>query len=80
MQIRRAGQTNRVNTDHFFCNLIGKRSSIETKLNTNSFYNSINISYKLDTGRNNNSIKFHIFKILFSKVANKGISNQRHVD
>ena len=29
--------------------------------------------YKLDTGKNNNSIPFHVFKILFPKAANKGI-------
>ena len=67
------GQTNRVNTDHFIHNSSYIRSSIETKLNTSSFYNSINIMYKLDIGRNNNSIPFHIFKNLFPKAANKGI-------
>ena len=67
------GQNNRVNTDHFICNSIGKRSNIETKLNTSSVYNSINVTYKLDTGRHNSIISFHIYKILFPKAANKGI-------
>ena len=66
------GQNNRVNMDHFIYNSIDKGSSIETKLNTSSFYNSINVTYKLDTGRNYNSILFHIYKTLFPKAANKG--------
>ena len=67
------GQTNRVNTDHFIHNSSHIRSWIKTKLNTSSFYNNINVMYKLDTGRNNDSIPFHIFKILFPKAANKDI-------
>ena len=66
-------QINGVNTDHFILNYSHIRSSIETKLNTSSFYNSTSVKYKLDTGRNNNSILFHIFKTLFPKAANKGI-------
>ena len=62
-----------MNTDHFIHNYSYIKLSIETKLDTNSVYNSISIIYKLDTGRNNNSIPFHIFKTLFPKVANKGI-------
>ena len=61
-------QNNRVNTDHFIYNSTDKRSSIETKLNTNSFYNSTKVTYKLDTGRNYNSIPFHIYKTLFPKL------------
>ena len=66
-------QINRVNTDHFIHNYCYIKSSIETKLNTSSFYNSIHIIYKIDTGRNNNSIPFHVFKTLFPKATNKGI-------
>ena len=62
-----------MNTDHFICNYSYIRSSIETELNTCSFYNSINIIYKLDTGRNYNSIPVHIYKTLFPKAAYKGI-------
>ena len=60
-----------LNTDHFICYM--KKSNIETKLKTTSFYSSINILYKLDTGRNNNGLPFCIFKILFLKAANKGV-------
>ena len=63
------GQINTVNTDHIIFN--AKRSSIATKLKTSSFYSSINVSYKLDTGSNSNRLPFHIFKILFPKLGNK---------
>ena len=56
-----------------FVILVVKDQNIETKLNTSSFYNRINMIYKLDTGKNNNSIRFHIFRFLFPKAANKGI-------
>ena len=64
---------NRGNTDHFIHNYSYIRSSIETKLNTSSFYNSIKVIYKLDTGRNYNSIPVHKNKTLFPKAVNKGI-------
>ena len=67
------GQTNKVKTYQFIHNYSYIRSSIETKLNTSSLYNSINVIYKLDTGGNNNSVPFHIYKKLFPKFANKGI-------
>ena len=63
----------RVNTDYFIHNSTCIRLSIKTKLNTSSFYKSINAMYKLDTGKNNNSTSFHIYKILFPKAANKDI-------
>ena len=66
------GQSSRVNTDHFICNSICERSSIDTKLKMNSFYCNINIINKLEIGKNNNSLPLHIFKILFPKAANKG--------
>ena len=65
-----------VNTDHFIHNSSCIRSSIETKLNTSNFYNSINIMYKLDTGGNYNSIPVHICKTLFPKAANKGMTTK----
>ena len=49
------------------------KASIETKINTTSFYNSIDIRYKLDTGRSNNHIPFHLYKKLFPKATNKYI-------
>ena len=71
------GQTNRVNTDHFICNSICKRLSIETKLKTSSFYNNINVIDKLDTGRNSNSLPFYIFRVLFPKLANEGVRQSK---
>ena len=67
------GQTNKVKNDQFIHNYSYVRASIETKINTSSLYNSINVRYKLDTCRSNNSIPFHIYKKLFPKVANKCI-------
>ena len=61
------GQTNRVKNDQFIHNYSYVRASIETKINAISFYNSINVRYKLDTGRSNNSIPFHIYKNYFLK-------------
>ena len=42
----------------------------EAKVNTISFYNSINIRYKLDTDQSKNHLPFHLFKRLFPKVDN----------
>ena len=63
-----------MNTDHFICNY---RSSIEMKLSSSSFYNSINMVYKLDTGKNYNTILVYIYKKLFPKVTNKGVRQSK---
>ena len=57
--------------NHFIHHYKYVKASIDTKIITTSFYNSINIRYKLDTGRSNNSIPFHLYKKLFPKVTNK---------
>ena len=72
------GQTNTANTDHFIFNV--KRSSITTKLKTSSFYSSIKVLHKLDTGGYSNRLPFCIFKILFPNSANKGGRQVKHVN
>ena len=62
-------QIDMVNTDIIHSN--AKSSGIIVKLKTSIFHNSINISYKIDTGSNSNMLPFCIFKILFPKSANK---------
>ena len=65
-------QINMVNTDIIHSN--AKCSGTIAKLKTSSFHNSINVSYKIDTGNNSNMLPFHIFEILFPKSANKLLS------
>ena len=55
------GQTNKVRNDQFIHNYSYVKASIETKINTSSFYNSINIRYRLDTGRSSNNIYHFIY-------------------
>ena len=43
---------------------------MEAKISTTSFYNSLNLRYKLDTGRTNNYILLHVYKKLFPKANN----------
>ena len=45
------GQINKVKSKHFVHNYKYVKTSIETKIITISFYNSINIRYKLDMGK-----------------------------
>ena len=67
------GQTNKVKNDQFIHNYSYVKASIETKINTSSFYNSINIRYRLDTGRSSNNIPVHLYKKLFPEAANRYI-------
>ena len=65
-------QINMVNTDNIYSN--AQSSGFIAKLKTSSFHNSINVSYKIDTGSNSNMLQFCIFKILLPKSANKLLS------
>ena len=73
------GQNNKVKNNQFIPNYSYVRASIETKINTSSFYNSINVRYKLDIGRSNNSIPFHIYKKIFLKLLISALDNLRRV-
>ena len=67
------GQTNKVKNNQFIHNHSYVKASIETKINTTSFYNNIDVRYKLDTGRSNNHIPFHLYRKLFPKATYKYI-------
>ena len=58
---------NKVKNNHFIHHYKYVKASIDTKIITTSFYNNINIKYKLDMGRSNNSIPFHLYKNYFLK-------------
>ena len=58
-------QIDMVNID--FINSNVQSLGITAKLKTSSYQNSVNISYKTDTGRNSNILPFYIYKILSSK-------------
>ena len=75
------GQASQVKSKHFNHNYkyrktcietkistISFYNSIETKISTISFYNSIDIRFKLGTGKSKNYIPFHLCKRLFPKV------------
>ena len=64
------GHTNQVKSNHFSHNYKYRKACIEAKISTTSFYNSLNLRYKLDTGRNNNYIPLHLYKKLFPKADN----------
>ena len=64
------GQTNQVKSKHFNHNHKYRKTCIEAKVSTISFYNSINIRYKLDTDQSKNYIPLHLYKRLFPKVNN----------
>ena len=69
-------QNNMVNTDNIHSN--AKSSGIIANLKTCNFHNSINVTYKIDTGSNSVMLPFHIFKILFHKSANKLLSQTKN--
>ena len=64
------GHTNQVKTNHFNHNSKYRKTHIEAKVSTTSLYNSLNLRYKLDTGRNNNYIPLHLYKKLYPKASN----------
>ena len=64
------GQTNQVKSNHFSHNYKSIKTCIETEISTTSFCNSIDIRFKLDTGRSKNYIPFHLYKKLFPKDDN----------
>ena len=72
VQVRRAeqGQTNQVKSNHFSHSYKSINTCKKAEISTNSFYNSLNLRYKLDAGRNNNYILLHLYKRLFHKVDN----------
>ena len=53
---------------HFIHNYKYRKTCIETKISTISFYNSIDIRFKLDSGKSKNYIPFHLYKRLFPEV------------
>ena len=57
-------------SNHFSHNYKSIKTCIETEISTTSFYNSIDLRFKLDTGRSNNYILFHLYKKLFPKFNN----------
>ena len=57
-------------SNHFSHNYKYRKTHIEAKASTTSFYNSLHLRYKLDTGRNNNYIPLHLYKKLFPKAVN----------
>ena len=57
-------------SNHFSHSYKSIKTCIEAEINTTSFYNSLNLRYKLDTGRNNDYIPLHLYKRLFPKVDN----------
>ena len=65
------GQTDKVKNNQFFHNYNYVKTGLETKISTTSFYNSLDIRYKLDTGRSTNYILLHLYKRLFHKTTNK---------
>ena len=67
------GQTNQVKSNHVSHNYKSIKACTEAEISTTSFYNSIDIRFKLDMGRNNNYMPFHIYKKLFPKVTNRYI-------
>ena len=71
------GQTNQVKSKHFSYNYKSRNRCIEAKVSTISFYNSIDIRFKLDTGKSKNYIPFHLYKRLFPKVNNTYIKQQK---
>ena len=73
------GHTNHVKINHFSHNYKYRKTCIEAKVSTTSFCNSLNLQYKLDTGRNNNYIPLHPYKKLFPKVDN-AYNNQKHAN
>ena len=56
--------------NHFSHKYKYRKTRIEAKVSTTSFYNSLNLRYKLDTGRNNNYMQLHLYKRLFPKADN----------
>ena len=64
------GQTNQVKSNHFSHSYKSINTCIDAEISTTSFYNSLNLRYKLDTCRNNNYIPLHLYKRLFPKVNN----------
>ena len=62
------GQTNQVKSNHFNHNYKYRKTCMKTKISTISFYNSIDIRFKLDTGKSKNYVPFHLYKRLFPKV------------
>ena len=64
------GQINQVKSNHFSLNYQSRKTCIEAKVSTISFYNSIDIRFKLDTGQSKNYMPFHLYKRLFPKVNN----------
>ena len=55
-------------SNHFSHNYKSRKTCIEAKVSTISFYNSIDVRFKLDTGQSKNYIPFHLYKRLFPKV------------
>ena len=64
------GQTNQVKSNNFNHKYKYSKMHVEAKVSTISFYNSINIRYKLDTDQSKNYIPLHLYKRLFPKVNN----------
>ena len=54
-----------VNVD--FINPYVKNPVIIAKLKTSSYWNSTNISYKVNTGSNSNILQYHKYKIMFPR-------------
>ena len=73
------GQTNQVKSNHFNDNYKYRKTCMETKISTISFYYSIDIRFKLDTGKSKNDIPFHLYKRLFPKVDSRYIKQPNHV-
>ena len=64
------GQTNQVKSNHFSHNYKSRKTCIEAKVSTISFYNSMDIRFKLDTGQSKKYMPVHLYKRLFLKVDN----------
>ena len=71
------GQASQVKSNHFNHNYKYRKTCIESKISTISFYNSIDIRFKLGTGKSKNYIPFHLCKRLFPKVNNMYIKQPK---
>ena len=56
-----SGQTNQVESNHFSQNYKSRKTCIEAKVSTITFYNSIDIRFELDTGHSKNYIYHSIY-------------------